>query len=295
MSSESSSALLPSQLTSRQSTVKANYQDIDHEDLALLHSLTGIKDEKELEGHINAVQKKANQIHAYPCIGLMSFTKFNIKLFPHYERVISIPKTRNDAIFLDVGCCVGNSLRKAVSDGWPVEQTVGTDLHTEFWDIGHELFRSTPDSFPAGFVGGDLFNDDILAQPNANTIISHTKDLRSLTSLTPLRGGVAAIYVCNFFHLFNSEKQLELARRLASLLTQSPGSVIFGSHGVTPSSNPGSANPASFHSAESFASMWTDVFEANTVEVFWEVKSRPKQRFSPLGRWDIIWWSVTRL
>ncbi|KAJ3834353.1 hypothetical protein F5878DRAFT_363699 [Lentinula raphanica] len=275
--------------------------EVDPEDLSLLQTLTRISNVEELEEHISSVQNKANRIHNYPCIGLFVFTKFNIKLAPKYHHVLSLVKSHTDAIFLDVGCCVGNALRKVVADGWPVENTIGIDLYKEFWDIGHEMFKSTPDSFPAGFVGGDIFDDTTLAPSfdpsnKASTISSlESLNLRSLTSLTPLRHRVSAIYVCNVFHLFNVEKQLDLAKRLVSLLMRRSGSVIFGSHGVVPAQRAQTLDPGptSFHSAKSFASMWTTVFEPGSVEVSWEVKARPRKKLSVLGEWDIISWSVT--
>ncbi|KAJ3892978.1 hypothetical protein GG344DRAFT_44267 [Lentinula edodes] len=272
--------------------------NVDPEDLSLLQTLTGIASGKELEEHISVVQNKANRIHNYPCIGLFTFTKFSIKLSPNYQQVLSLIRSRKDALFLDVGCCVGNALRKVVADGWPAGNTIGIDLHKEFWDIGHELFRSTSDSFPAGFIGGDIFDDTILAPiddsdtiPNLNL---ETVDLHHLTFLTPLRRRVSAIYACNVFHLFTVEKQSELAKRLAYLLMRKPGSVIFGSHGVVPAQRAAKdVGPNSFHSAKSFAEMWSEVFEAGSVEISWKIKVRPQKRLSVLGEWDIIWWSVT--
>lgn len=213
---------------------------------------------------------------------------------------------------------VGNALRKVVADGWPAGNTIGIDLHKgvfqagvldafclrdtavsiEFWDIGHELFKSTSDSFPAGFIGGDIFDDTILTPiddsdtiPNLNL---ETIDLHHLTFLTPLRRRVSAIYACNVFHLFTVRKQSELAKRLAYLLMRKPGSVIFGSHGVVPAQRAArDVGPNSFHSAKSFAEMWSEVFEAGSVEISWKIKVRPQRRLSMLGEWDIIWWSVT--
>ncbi|KIK68597.1 hypothetical protein GYMLUDRAFT_153601 [Collybiopsis luxurians FD-317 M1] len=288
---------IPSPL--RHPAVKTSSEfDVDPEDLGLLQKLTGINDVNELEEHISNVQKTANQgrLNNYPCIGMFTFTKFNIKLSPTYAHALSLGKTRKDAIFLDVGCCVGNALRKVVADGWPAENTIGVDLYKEFWEVGHELFRSTPDSFPASFIGGDLFDDVILTPLKANdpqNLDLQSVKLHDLKSLTPLQYRVSAIYACNFFHLFNAEKQFELAKRLASLLLPSSGSVIFGSHGVFPSQRL-SVQPGgpSFHTAESFADMWKQVFDPDTVEISWKIKSRPQRKFSALGRWDIIWWSV---
>ena len=31
-----------------------------------------------------------------------------------------------------------------------------------FWDYGHDLFLSTPESFPAAFLEGDVFNPEMI-------------------------------------------------------------------------------------------------------------------------------------
>lgn len=128
-----------------------------------------------------------------------------------------------------------------MADGWPVENVIGSDLQKGFWDCGHELFKSSPDTFPAAFIQGDVF-DPQLIQPRrpfylgsdssfpAELAESRPKDLRALTSLTPLQGHVSVIHTSSFFHLFQEDGQLEAARQLASLLSPEPGSVIFGSH-----------------------------------------------------------------
>ncbi|KAF5389546.1 hypothetical protein D9757_004164 [Collybiopsis confluens] len=285
--------------SSSRSPQLASKFDVDSEDLALLRQLTGIHNVKELENHITEVQNKANYIKDYPCIGMFTFTKFNIKFSPNYNHALSLSRTRQNAIFLDVGCCVGNALRKIVADGWPAQNTIGTDLYREFWDVGHELFKSTPNSFPAHFIPGDLFDDAVLttAPISSDPQESDLKlaKLQNLTSLTPLRHRVSVIYACNLFHLFTAERQVELAKRLASLLEPSSGSIIFGSHGVSPYPRRTQPDGVSFHTAESFADMWKEVFEPGTVEISWKIKSKPQRKFSAFGRWDIIWWSITYL
>lgn len=111
-----------------------------------------------------------------------------------------------------------------------------------FWDCGHELFKSTPQSFPAAFVAGDVFDPAFLAPCEPEAIIAGkysapgtpTTPLKDFRSLTPLQGKISAIFAGAFFHLFNEEIQLGLAHRLASLLSPEKGSVIFGQHGSMP-------------------------------------------------------------
>ena len=90
------------------------------------------------------------------------------------------------------------------------------------------------------------------------------------------------------------EKQWDLARRLASLLKRTPGSIIFGRHGVMPSEKGLShGKSGSYHTAESFTKMWTELFELNTVEISCEVRNKSGKRFnSPLGEWDMVFFSI---
>lgn len=159
------------------------------------------------------------------------------------------------------GYSVGNDARKAVVDGWPLQNVIASDIQQGaslpssfdldrqclegFWDYGHELFKSTPETFPAAFIPGDIFDPAVLAPRGAYlsasdiaSVLSHERStpppLNTLTSLTPLQGKISAIHASSFFHLFSEERQLALAHLMASLLRPEPGSVIFGQHGARP-------------------------------------------------------------
>ncbi len=148
---------------------------------------------------------------------------------------------------------------------------------TGFWDCGHELFKSTPESFPAAFVAGDVFDPAFIEPSEPEAIIAGnypsstlTTSLKDLSSLTPLRGKISAIFAASFFHLFNEEKQLEVAQRLASLLCPERGSVIFGQHVAMPvkgfrvqapilKNSEVAQKPQMFcHSPESWKQMWLE-------------------------------------
>ncbi|KAF7779044.1 hypothetical protein Agabi119p4_3389 [Agaricus bisporus var. burnettii] len=129
-------------------------------------------------------------------------------------------KARPSAIILDIACCFGNDIRKAVADGWPVENALASDISKEFWDQGHELFKSTPETFSVGFVDGDALSSSLIEprEPFYSPPLSpRPTDLRTLVSLTPLQGHISVIHASSFFHLFDEEKQLALAKQLASL------------------------------------------------------------------------------
>jgi hypothetical protein len=152
---------------------------------------------------------------------------------------------------------------------------VRANLELEFWDYGHELFRSSPETFPAKFIAGDVFSATTL-QPRGPYITNEeiaavlsrpVPSLSDLNSLTPLQGKISAIHASALFHLFSEEEQLALARLLASLLRPEQGSVIFGQHGgrvekgTRPRNRGPSLNPMFCHSPESWKEMWlSEVF-----------------------------------
>jgi hypothetical protein len=150
-----------------------------------------------------------------------------------------------------------------------------------FWDLGHELFQSTPSTFPVVFLAGDALDADFLkpVQPVLFTPLADSvPPLTSLTSLTPLCGNVSAVHISSVFHLFFEPQQLELARALAGLLSPLPGSVIIGSHVGRPSKGFVEEEMCSgghhmfCHSPKSWRKMWEEVFPIGSVQVDVELK-----------------------
>ena len=226
---------------------------------------------------------------------------------------------------------VGNDIRRAIQDGFPKGGAIGSDLYpgmlglaaapsytpltsdrrtcAEFWDMGHKLFKSTPETFPVPFIPGDAF-DPAFLEPVGHFSSSPSEprpNLSTLTSLNPLRGHVSAIHASSFFHLFSEEKQLEVAKALAGLLSPEPGSVILGAHGGGPEKGlrvetfgPNSHEVKMFcHSPESWTAMWDgEVFEKGTVKVetdLIEVKRTDLVDVPEETKFYIQLWSVTRL
>ncbi|KAH7920280.1 hypothetical protein BV22DRAFT_1040003 [Leucogyrophana mollusca] len=275
---------------------------LDAEALAFFKSLTGIDDDVALKEHILAVQAKAYAFAPYPCIRMLSFTRLKISKLPAYQGVLALGREREGAILLDIGCCFGNDARKAVVDGFPVRNVLVSDLRRELWDFGHELFKSTPETFPAHFIAGDALEPSMLEitpplsaseSPDATC-----PDLSTLTSLNPVRGYVSAIHASSFFHLFGEAKQLHLARALAGLLSPLPGSVIFGSHvarrdekGLLAEELYGQRFEMFCHCPASWEEMWDLVFEKGSVSIKGDLKpvSKDGETF-----WVLVW-SVTRI
>ena len=150
----------------------------------------------------------------------------------------------------------------------------------EFWECGHELFKSTSATFLAAFIPGDVF-DSTLIKPRepfySEPTAPRPPDLRILKSLTPLQGHVSVVHASSFFHLFEEEEQLKLARQLATLLSPLPGSTIFRMHGGRPAKGfrtemiNSCVSRMFCHSPESWTDLWDGgICRKRSVEV--EVK-----------------------
>jgi len=178
-------------------------------------------------------------------------------------------------------------------------------LITGFWDLGHKLFRTTPETYPAKFLAGDVFDDAHLS-PAAPVPSGPPPPVGSVNTLTELRGRISAIHASSFFHLFNEEKQFELGKRLAALLDPRPGSIIFGSHGAMPvkGQRPGTFTRMFCHSPESWTQMWEEqIFEKGQVRVSAALKElnmvvERRERAVPVEEGTKFYWlawSVERL
>lgn len=98
---------------------------------------------------------KAWRKYKYPCIGLYTFLEFGISTLPQYEQVLS--RTKQGEKLLDLGCCMGQDIRKLVFDGAPAENVSATELEPEFIDLGFELFRDKERLERTTFTTGDFF------------------------------------------------------------------------------------------------------------------------------------------
>ncbi|KAE9411501.1 hypothetical protein BT96DRAFT_952531 [Gymnopus androsaceus JB14] len=245
--------------------------ELSPEEFAFFSSQTGITDEEELKNHIIAVATQAFDMIRYPCIGRFSFLKLDMSGLPTYPHLLDIGRELKNPIFLDIGCCFGVDVRKAIADGFPAQNIIASDLRPELWELGHALFQSTPSSFPVAFVPESPLN--------------------TVKSLNKLKGRMNAIHISRLFHLFTEQQQLELAHRLAKLLSPSPGSMIFGQHrgSDVPGVKVNTLGETSFyHSPDSWKTLWNGVvFLEGTVEV--NCVLRPTPTFTYLD------WSVIRI
>ncbi|KAF7974801.1 hypothetical protein HWV62_11301 [Athelia sp. TMB] len=294
------------------------YYALAPQEREFLRQQTGIHNDDELKAHLVAIQAKAYQVdkvvvsfesvlmlldYSGSSITEPTLIQSSLKIAgqPVYQEVLKLGKERKAAILLDIGCCFGNDLRKAVADGFPITGVIGSDLHKDFWDMGNELYVAP---FPVPFIEGNVFDaahidptPPLYAPPN-----SPPPALGTLTSLNPLRGHVSAIHASSLFHLFDEAHQHKLADALGALLSPEPGSVIFGSHNGLHERGfkTGAMREDMFcHSPESWAALWDGgVFKKGTVRVEAEIRENPRRDPAKGDQpYFVLWlvWSVTRL
>ncbi|GJJ09839.1 hypothetical protein Clacol_004063 [Clathrus columnatus] len=213
----------------------------------------------------------------------------------------------------------GSDSRIIIADGYPLENVITSDLYSDYWTIGHKLFKTTPETFPVPFLQGDIFDPNFLqpgvpALDTSSQIIDSPPSLTNLMSLTPLQHHISVIYTSSFFHLFGEDEQFKLAHLFASLLSPLPGSIIFGSHNGasdTKGDKPrrtGLTTGDKFifaHSPASWKELWTDKngpFSPEQVSVRVEVIIAERKDIDTAGMFILEQpyiayrhiWSVTR-
>ncbi|KAJ5142905.1 uncharacterized protein N7515_001692 [Penicillium bovifimosum] len=171
----------------------------------LLESYSKIPTEQVIE-HVKRVRDRAFAVFPYPCIGSFRFLDLSIPQSPLYPEILE--RLKSGQKLLDVGCAVGQELRQLFYDGVPSENLYASDLRQDFYDIGYDLFNDH-NTLKAQFIVADIFDD------NSNLV-------KKLTDKVDI------INAASFFHLFNWDQQVLVAKRLVGLLQDKPGSLLIG-------------------------------------------------------------------
>ncbi|KAI0791856.1 hypothetical protein C8Q75DRAFT_715315 [Abortiporus biennis] len=303
-----------------QPPLSVDLYNLHPEEIEFFKKATGIEEDEELKRHVLEVQCQAYDIFPYTCIRRFAFATLKISLYPAYEDLLRLGKERPGALFLELGCCFGTDARKAIYDGFPMNQVIASDLRPQFWDLGHKLFNDTPQTFPVPFLQGDVFDPKFLStkldSSSTNTSLgwSPGSNISSLKALNQLTSRLSAIHTSLFFHLFTESQQYSLAQSLFNLLSPEAGSMIFGAHGGKKEKGFKGAGkgdrkrehgPMFCHSVESWKEMWYDVVSASNItngNMNVEVKAELRETWwaepgqdGPGNKMDVLVWSVKRL
>ncbi|KAL9013394.1 MAG: hypothetical protein Q9173_001910 [Seirophora scorigena] len=174
-----------------------------------------------------------------------------------------------DASVLDIGCCFGQDLRFLAADGAPPAKMYATDIVSDFWELGYDLFRDK-NSFCAEFIAADV--------------------LDPASSLTALEGKVDIFLLNQVFHLFNKERQIQAAKNVVALSRQ--GSWVVGWQagsvkgralpvGTQTGGSSGSAGSDTkmIHNQATWQALWQQVGEETGTQ--WSIETR----MQPLEQW----------
>ena len=207
------------------------------------------------------------KIRPYPCIGQWGFLESGIFHSDAYGTVVE--RLKNGQTFLDIGCCMGQDLRRLAVDGAPTANMYATDIMAQFWEIGYDLFRDRG-SIKAQFLQADIRDGE--------------------SALNSLHGRMDVVYVGSVLHLFDWAKQLEVARLLVKL--SKAGTTIIGCQigrefaGEVPNRMGGDA--PFFHNVESLKKMW-HVIEEDTGTCWTVQASLGSLEVVGLEREDTAW------
>ena len=92
--------------------------------------------------------------------------------------------------------------------GSPSENLYGSDLSEEFISLGYDLFLDK-DKLKSKFITANIFDPDSAL-------------------MKQLANKVDIVHTSAFFHLFNLEDQLQIAKRVINLVRPRPGSLVIG-------------------------------------------------------------------
>lgn len=156
----------------------------------------------------NCQRNRAWEIHPYPCLGQFRFLELNLADRGElYAKLISILKSGGR--FLDIGCCLGQDIRKLVYDGAPQGSAAGAELNSGFIELGYELFNDR-----------DRFNGPIVA---ANIL----EPLEG-SSLAEMIGSLDVVQLGMILHLFTWDEQVAAFENAIKLLKKEVSTLVIG-------------------------------------------------------------------
>lgn len=202
--------------------------------------------------HIKQVRDKAYQITRYPCVGGYYFLDLKAREAPCYPEVKK--RVLNGEKLLDIGCCLGQEIRRMVVDGMPAENLYGCELKMELVNLGYEMFRDK-EYLSSKFVVANIFEIP--------------------SKLDQLDGQISIVHAQYFFHLFTWDDQLRLANRLVRLSRPGCEFLIFGGHMGTNQEAEGchpDIGKFFMHSDGSWKRLWDQV--GRETKTSWEVETK---------------------
>lgn len=189
----------------------------------------------------------------YPCLGQFRFLELNLANRANlYPRLLSRLRD-GDHKFLDVGCCLGQDIRKLAHDGVPSENLAGIELEAGFVDLGYQLFRDR-DTLRSKFYVGTILDDD-------------------WTVLKELEGQFDVVQLGMILHLFTWEEQAKVFQQAIRLLKAEGDVAIIGqaTGNLDGIASPSWRKNTFRHNVETFEKLIGEVGEVTGTR--WDVKA----------------------
>jgi hypothetical protein len=222
----------------------------------LLESYSGIPREAQAE-HIISLRDEAYKLCPYPCIGNLRFLDFDLAAYPAYQEQVLAPLKRPavdgevEPLFLDLGTCFGQDVRRLAYDGAVVDRLWASDIEQHLIDLGFRLFNDG-DKLPRSHF---LCPGDLLTSSPGDR-------------LRVLDGRVTILHLTAVFHLFTLEDQKTVADRCLRLLRKDAGApvLILGAQAGSEVAGPFLRQNVSEefshkyrHNVQSWAALWESV------------------------------------
>lgn len=128
-----------------------------------------------------------------------------------------IRRTQRGQRFLDVGCCLGQDVRKLVHDGAPSQNVAGLDLNQQFLDLGHQLFRDADSDLT--FMQADILDGGDGGDGGDGSRWACERGMRE---------AIDVIHLGMLLHMFNWEQQVQAFRNIIRMSNPVKGSLILG-------------------------------------------------------------------
>ncbi|RMZ38035.1 hypothetical protein AFCA_001996 [Aspergillus flavus] len=223
----------------------------------LLEIYSGIPS-ADVNVHVARIAKQGWDIVQYPCFRLASFLNLELSQLPVYPRIVD--RVKQGALFIDLGCGLGQDIRRLAYDGAPSENMVGLDLREGVIELGYELFKDK-NTLKATFLAQNFFED------------------------TPvLREMIGKFEIVNsglFMHLWDWAGQVRIGQRMIELLTPQ-GGLITGLHSGGREAGDHKAEgwvERCIHNEMSFRQMWIEIERLTGAHCKLEISAQEGKRY----------------
>lgn len=192
-------------------------------------------------------------MYPFPCIGTFEFTDLTLatrnRLYPRL-----LFRLQAGATFLDIGCCLGQDIRKLVFDGVPAENVAGAELRQGYIDLGYDLFRDRET------LVSKMYQANLLDGP-------------TVEPWPQLEGRFDVVNFSMVLHVFTREEQVTMFERgIKVLKTGEVGTTILGMAcgAEEPSEDMWHGKAVMIHNPETFKKLIKEVEDKTGTK--WEVE-----------------------